>query len=225
MCTLPSALITTTPTTLSALCLTPSSPGDIGVSNIISPLEGEIITASMDVVVEIENFGTEAEKLFTVGYKKGGSLHSEQYAGDPIGSGQKVTYTFSQPTTPSLPGEQFCAWTNKQDDNKPANDTLCFGLHTATTIQGVDMSLSSITIFPNPVSGMMQLSIQSDQAQEAFLQVYNQLGQEQLLRQIQISQGISNHSIDFQQFAIGIYHVSLRTSAGELYNAKVVKLD
>ena len=96
---------------------------DVGVSAIISPVEGCGLTSSEDVIVEITNYGTDAVTTFDVIYTlNGASQNLETWSGN-LASGAITTYLFSAPADMSSNGVYMVdAWTSYSKDEDTSND-------------------------------------------------------------------------------------------------------
>ncbi|MCH8329896.1 MAG: T9SS type A sorting domain-containing protein [Bacteroidetes bacterium] len=141
--------------------LNPSQPGDVGVIAINTPPSGAMITGLTTVMVDIKNFGGTQESFFQVGFNVGGGApYVESYTGVSIGPGQTVSFTFNNKFASADDGDDFCAWTDKSNDNNTANDQFCHELF-ATGIKD-DLSTDWINVYPNPVSDHVNFDISQD---------------------------------------------------------------
>lgn len=68
---------------------------DVGISEIISPVSGESLSASEDFIVAVTNFGATEQSNIDVSYTIDGVTVDEVFAG-PIASLETIEYTFTQ---------------------------------------------------------------------------------------------------------------------------------
>lgn len=71
------------------------NPNDIGVVAILSPVSGNHLTATEQIEVTIENFGTASQSNFDVTYDLDGAIVTEQVPG-PLDGFNSINYTFTQ---------------------------------------------------------------------------------------------------------------------------------
>ena len=105
--------------------LQPPQPNDIGVTSIDQPVSGPLTNAE-DIVITIQNFGsnniTNPEVQYTI---DGGTPVVENFSGT-INAGTNAQYTFAQTADLSAAGSYvICAQTNLAGDTNTANDESC----------------------------------------------------------------------------------------------------
>jgi type IX secretion system substrate protein len=81
-------------------------------------------------------------------------------------------------------------------------------------------SIRSISIFPNPNSGIFTLRVESSTKQKLKLTLFNALGQVIIMRNMQISSGVSETDFDLSSKAKGIYYMMI-LSEDNYYYVKV----
>ena len=99
-------------------------PADVGVSSMISPESGVLLSDSESVSISITNFGGEAQSNFEVTYLilETGVIVTEDVLG-PIEPNSSIEFTFSQTADLSVPGVYtFECYTSLPNDSDPSND-------------------------------------------------------------------------------------------------------
>lgn len=101
----------------------PVFSNDLGVADIISPSSGMFLTDEEPVVVQVSNFGVNAQSNFNVSYTvNNGSPVVESIAG-PLNGGETYEYTFTTTADLSADGSYtFEACTELNVDDNPEND-------------------------------------------------------------------------------------------------------
>ena len=98
-------------------------PNDIGVSEIISPVSGELLTSSEPIILVISNFGGETQTNFEVNFLLDGELITEIVEGPLVGN-SSIEYTFNQTLDLSGFGSySVVAYTNLEGDSDSMNDS------------------------------------------------------------------------------------------------------
>jgi hypothetical protein len=100
-------------------------PADVGVSAMISPESGVLLSDSEPVSISITNFGGEAQSNFEVTYLilETGEIVTEVVPG-PIDPNSSIEFTFSQTADLSIPGiYTFECFTSLSNDLDPSNDS------------------------------------------------------------------------------------------------------
>ena len=99
-------------------------PNDIGVSEIISPISGELLSSSVPIILMISNYGGEVQTNFEVNFIVDGELISEIVAG-PLAGNSTIEYTFTQTVDLSGFGSySVVAYTNLEGDSDSINDSI-----------------------------------------------------------------------------------------------------
>lgn len=80
----------------------------------------------------------------------------------------------------------------------------------------------SVNIYPNPVSDVLQMRIETAETRNAAIKITNELGQIVWSDTQQFNSGSSTISIDTKQLLAGVYHVSFEV-AGKLITSSFVK--
>jgi len=98
-------------------------PYDLGVAAIDAPVTGEGLTAAEDVIVTVENYGTQERTNFDVSYVYEGNLVTEVVPG-PLAFGEQLSYTFGAKSDLSEQGVHYLtAYTSQPSDSDLSNDT------------------------------------------------------------------------------------------------------
>ncbi|NOU46433.1 MAG: T9SS type A sorting domain-containing protein [Bacteroidales bacterium] len=102
---------------------------DCGVSAVVSPVSGENLTATENIVVAITNFGIAEQSNFEASYVLNGNLITET-VGTPVAMGQTIEYTFAQTGDFSVIGAyQLTSYTSIVDEANTSNDTTTVTIH------------------------------------------------------------------------------------------------
>ena len=104
------------------LNVTHLNPNDIGVSEIIFPVSGELLSNSEDVTVTITNYGGLAQNNFDVTYQFNGETITETVSA-LLEANSSIEYTFTQPVDISAFGTySIYVYTSLDNDSDPSND-------------------------------------------------------------------------------------------------------
>lgn len=98
-------------------------PYDIGVASIDAPQTGEGLSETEDIIITVENFGTEELMNFDVSYLYEGNTITEVVPG-PVSFGEQLSYTFNSQGDFSEGGVHYVtAYTSHANDSDLSNDT------------------------------------------------------------------------------------------------------
>ncbi|MCX6272639.1 MAG: GEVED domain-containing protein [Bacteroidetes bacterium] len=99
---------------------------DAGVSALVSPVSGPGLTASEQVTVTIQNFGTNTLTSIPVVYKLNNNTPVSKTWTGSLSPGNTVNVTFTQLINLSSPGTNYTlkCWTTLAGDQEHSNDTL-----------------------------------------------------------------------------------------------------
>ena len=144
------------------IIINPSSPDDLGVTQIFSPTSGCNLSSAEIVTVAITNFGTNPQTGFDLGYiLNGGTPVIEPYGTDTLFPAQTDTFTFTIPANLGTPGtytlNSFGALVG---DTVPVNDSSEI---TITAIPGVN-SYPYIEDFEGGMGGWVSSGVNSSWA-------------------------------------------------------------
>jgi hypothetical protein len=99
-------------------------PGDVGVSEIISPLSGCSLGSAESMNVEVSNTGTLAQSGFDMYFSVDGVVVGPETFTGTLLPGESAVYTFTNPADLSGGGLlELAAWTELAGDGIPTNDT------------------------------------------------------------------------------------------------------
>jgi hypothetical protein len=99
-------------------------PNDIGVSEIISPTSGEVLSAAEAVTVTVTNYGGATQYDFDVTYEFNGETVTEVVAG-PLEGNSSIEYTFNQTVDISAFGSYtITVYTSLDGDSGTSNDSI-----------------------------------------------------------------------------------------------------
>ena len=117
------------------------NPNDIGVSEIISPSSGELLSDSELVTVTIVNYGGETQYDFQVSYEFNGEIVTEIVPG-PLEGNSSMTYTFDQTFDASQFGPYLISsYTSLDGDADPTNDLTEIEFNNINCAPSADCSL------------------------------------------------------------------------------------
>jgi len=117
-------------------------PNDIGVSEIISPNSGELLTTTEAVTVTLTNYGGETQSDFDVTYEFNGEIVTEVVAG-PLEGDSSLEYTFNQTVDISAFGSYTIAvYTSLEGDSGTFNDSLSVDFTNINCAPSMDCSFA-----------------------------------------------------------------------------------
>ncbi|MBI2967648.1 MAG: T9SS type A sorting domain-containing protein [Bacteroidetes bacterium] len=109
----------------SATLYYPGLSADVGVTGFTAPVTGCGLTASENVTIVVQNFGSSSQNQIDVAYSLNGGPAVTGTINPPLTPGNSTTYTFSATADLSALGiYSFAAWTFLTGEMCPANDTL-----------------------------------------------------------------------------------------------------
>lgn len=197
-------------------------PLDIGVSAIADVVASPGDTLEFDL--SVANYGSETVNSFTVCWSiDGGSSNCIVVDSVSIPPNQAITFThdslYFSDTTNSF--YDLCAWTsapNGAGDNDINNDTTCSQIEVGTPvgIQPEVQELASLTVYPNPGSGVVTVSVPnlkgSHNLQLSIVDV-----QGRLLRSSHWSRvsGSFSTQLNLDSLPSGLYLLELHSDRGE----------
>ncbi len=120
---------------------------DVGVVRIDNPLN-KIFTATEEIQVTIQNFGTSSQSNIPISYSiNGGPAVNEVFPG-PINAGEMISYTFSTPADLTLESSfLITAETNLTTDSVPENDCVTI------EVSGLFQNDVGVVALVSPVTG------------------------------------------------------------------------
>ncbi len=93
-------------------------------------------------------------------------------------------------------------------------DQSVLGLNTVKVADGV-------TVFPNPTDGQFTVEMNSAEFEKAFISVYNLLGEEVLLKSVELKAGKNSIELNLpESCAEGLYQLSIKTGKSQ-YNTSI----
>jgi hypothetical protein len=126
----------------------PKIAADAGVVSIISPANSTQVGASINVNVEVKNFGYNALTSIPVNYKVGTTVQTATISipGAGLQPDSTVSYTFSVPYNSPASDYDFVAYTTLSGDLYPQNDSL----HKWITVTAPPVDIEVIDIAASP---------------------------------------------------------------------------
>ena len=118
------------------------NPNDIGISEIISPTSGELLSAAEAVTVSVTNYGGATQYDFDVTYEFNGETVTEVVAG-PLEGNSSLEYTFNQTVDISAFGSYtITVYTSLEGDSGASNDSLSADLTNINCAPSMDCSFA-----------------------------------------------------------------------------------
>ena len=118
------------------------NPNDIGISEIISPTSGELLSAAEAVTVTVTNYGGATQYDFDVTYEFNGETVTEVVAG-PLEGNSSLEYTFNQTVDISAFGSYtITVYTSLEGDSGTSNDSLSADLTNINCAPSMDCSFA-----------------------------------------------------------------------------------
>jgi len=118
------------------------NPNDIGISEIISPISGELLSAAEAVTVTVTNYGGATQYDFDVTYEFNGETVTEVVAG-PLEGNSSLEYTFNQTVDISAFGSYtITVYTSLEGDSGTSNDSLSADLTNINCAPSMDCSFA-----------------------------------------------------------------------------------
>ena len=117
-------------------------PNDIGVSEVISPSSGELLSAAEAVTVTVTNYGGATQYDFDVTYEFNGETVTEVVAG-PLEGNSSIEYTFNQTVDISAFGSYtITVYTSLDGDSGPSNDSISADITNINCAPSMDCSFA-----------------------------------------------------------------------------------
>ena len=85
-----------------------------------------------------------------------------------------------------------------------------------------DRSIESLSLFPNPSHGLVELSLSSEIDANVIVEIMDMPGQVLSSVQQHLSKGINLMNLDLSNFAKGIYFVNIRHESGKVDTSKLI---
>ncbi len=90
-----------------SFCMAAKVTTDIGITNIISPVSGENLSATAPVILEIKNYGTEAATDIKLSCLLNGAPIAEELVSGPLAPGAVLRHTFNTSVDLSASGAEY----------------------------------------------------------------------------------------------------------------------
>ncbi|MBC8266215.1 MAG: T9SS type A sorting domain-containing protein [Flavobacteriales bacterium] len=190
---------------------------DIGVTSIVNPANGSILSSSQNVEVIIENFGNNATTSFDVSYQFNSGTIVTETISNPISSGSTYNHVFSTPIGPmsiGSPSAQLCSWTSYTPDPNSVNNQSCNTINAPTTGLN-EQNVSNIFIYPNPTTG--KLFLENLPKENIKIIITDVRG-----KTIYQSDKPIGKTIDISTFTDGVYQIKIE-GKDWVWNKKLIK--
>ncbi len=175
---------------------------DVGVSRIMSPTVGSVVTTPQAVTARVKNYGAIAVSGFDITYtvNPGGFTNTNTISATIL-PGDSLDFTFGTPWTPGVAGTyNLCVFTLLTNDNNNANDTSCHAIGSATSIENLNSLVSRI--YPNPTASHLTFEFKQPSMNTRVL-IYDEIGR--LVHDKIIENGLSNSIMDLSHLSDGLY--------------------
>lgn len=146
---------------------------DIGVSEVLGPLDNPLPSGSSLVKAEVKNYGQTIINGFDISFQYGSQLVTESYQGAALAPGDSIVYNFQTQLTPVADTLDLCIWTfgTANTDSVPGNDTAC------VTTYGPGISIAEeeieFSVYPNPATEV--ITVKTDLTDGIF-ELYDMTG-------------------------------------------------
>ena len=81
-------------------------------------------------------------------------------------------------------------------------------------IAKINTFATAVGLYPNPTSGITNVTITSKKSSDAKISVVNTLGQVVAVKEVKLTEGANSIQLDMKEFAAGIYNVTISTTEG-----------
>lgn len=203
----------------------PIAANDVAIVD-IAPNSGEL-TATEDITVTIENYGTTAQTSIPVSYNiDGGTTVSETYSGS-IAPGGTDTYTFTVQADLSIPGQLYRieSRTELAGDNFEPNDFYGENTRSETEILSVrDLEIgNSELIVYSKDNKVFNIVLNTSYSEVLPLSVYDVAGKRIVFNNLVNENSKFTYKLDMSYVSSGVYLVNLGTGAVQKTAKIIVK--
>ena len=191
---------------------------DTGIEAILSPGEDTTYTSSEEIIVQIRNFGNVPISDFWVYYTINESAPVGEMISGTILSGESLQYTFVQVADLSAyQSYTIVAYTQLTNDVSSTNDSATISLvHNPSNVPQSPIRKENIKIYPNPTSGLINLSFEVLQETESIITIRNLLGKIIWQERVTLKNGMMFLSIDMSNQPTGIFFISFESRYGRI---------
>ena len=195
---------------------------DVGVVEILNPLDSTPINIPITVSVIVKNFGANAVSNIPVRYQINYTNDHNDIINTTLNPGDTIHFTFSN--TYLCPNNDYiiCAGTVLNNDMYTINDDYCEMLTTYTpyniTIYDMD---DRVIIYPNPSTGEFNIQLKSSIATDGMILVRNPLGELLFSENINVKFGFNMYRFDISHLSAGLYNCTIIVG-NKTYNNVVI---
>jgi hypothetical protein len=195
---------------------------DVGVVEILNPLDSTPINIPITVSVIVKNFGANAVSNIPVRYQINYTNDHNDIINTTLNPGDTIHFTFSN--TYLCPNNDYiiCAGTVLNNDMYTINDDYCEMLTTYTpnniTIYDMD---DRVIIYPNPSTGEFNIQLKSSIATDGMILVRNPLGELLFSENINVKFGFNMYRFDISYLSAGLYNCTIIVG-NKTYNNVVI---
>ncbi|MBP8946351.1 MAG: T9SS type A sorting domain-containing protein, partial [Bacteroidales bacterium] len=183
---------------------------DIGVVEIISPIDSTPIGQQIAVTIAVKNYGLNPVSNVPVRYQLNYANDRNDVISQTINPGDTIHFTFAQKYNGPTIQYILCAETQLSNDMYTNNDAMCEVL--GTYVVGIEDILDEndgIVIYPNPSTGELNILLETTKASEGTLIVRNPLGELIYNENISVNAGRNELRLDLTNYAAGLYHCTV----------------
>ncbi|HQC60417.1 MAG TPA: T9SS type A sorting domain-containing protein, partial [Bacteroidales bacterium] len=183
---------------------------DIGVVEIISPIDSTPIGQQIAVTIAVKNYGLNPVSNVPVRYQLNYANDRNDVISQTINPGDTIHFTFTQKYNGPTIQYILCAETQLSNDMYTNNDAMCEVL--GTYVVGIEDILDEndgIVIYPNPSTGELNILLETTKASEGTLIVRNPLGELIYNENISVNAGRNELRLDLTNYAAGLYHCTV----------------
>lgn len=197
---------------------------DTGIEAILAPAEDTTYSSSEEVKVLIRNFGNVPISNFLVFYSVNEASAVGELVTGTIAAGSTLQFTFAQPADlSSYQTYNIVAYTQLNSDVSSLNDTAIISLvHNPSKIPSSFIRKENLLVYPNPTSGVINLSFEVLFTANPTLTIRNLIGKVVWQKKIPLSNGQVQMSLDLGNLPAGMYFISFETKTGRI-TRKILK--
>ena len=189
---------------------------DVGVIQILSPVDSTLVGQPLSVKVVIKNFGTNAVSNIPIRYQLNYANDREDIINETINPGDTIHFTFSEEYIGPTIQYVLCAETMLPNDEYEQNNAICVTMGTYVGIDELTLN-NDIIVYPNPSTGEFILKINANASVDANITVRNILGEIVYSENILLTESTNKIKLDLNNQASGVYYCSIKI-LDKIYN-------
>jgi parallel beta-helix repeat protein len=195
---------------------------DAGVTEIIAPDTETIIGTSVNVIVRIKNFGTEALTAMNISYDiNSGMPQNESWTGY-LSPDEEAVFSFATPFLSPPQNYIICARTHLTTEQNPSNDNFCKAVNSSVNVDEImNKEFSLAQNIPNPATHYTQIGYYLPAQGQIHFTLKNILGQTIVELSENKSQGQHIINLNTANLPAGLYHYSI-VFKGKILTKKLI---